>query len=83
VKNPQEVDVIESKGTIPSKPVHSARRESSIENDATTAQADSAVRARAYQLYEVRGRIEGRADQDWYQAEADLKSKGQPGRKAS
>jgi hypothetical protein len=34
-------------------------------------------------LYEVRGRIEGRADQDWYQAEADLKSKGQPGRKAS
>lgn len=75
--------MIDTRNTIPSKAVHSARPESAIENDATIAPADSAVRARAYQLYEVRGRIEGRADQDWYQAEADLKSKRQPGRKAS
>lgn len=34
-----------------------------------------AVQVRAYQLYERRGKTEGYADQDWYQAEADLRSK--------
>src|SRR5712692_3237233 len=30
------------------------------------------VRARAYELYKVRGRIEGHAEEDWLQAEGDL-----------
>ena len=30
------------------------------------------VQTRAYELYELRGRIDGRAEQDWYQAETDL-----------
>ena len=30
------------------------------------------VRARAYELYEVRGRIDGHAEEDWIQAESEL-----------
>jgi Protein of unknown function (DUF2934) len=30
------------------------------------------VQTRAYELYELRGRIDGRAEQDWYRAETDL-----------
>jgi len=41
-------------------------------NNAAVALADSAVQIRAYELYERSGRIDGYAEQDWYQAEADL-----------
>lgn len=37
--------------------------------------ADSAVQTRAYELYELRGRVDGHAKQDWYQAEADLRAR--------
>jgi hypothetical protein len=30
------------------------------------------VRARAYELYEVRGRIDGHAEEDWLQAEDEV-----------
>ena len=30
------------------------------------------VRARAYELYEVRGRINGHAEEDWLQAEGEV-----------
>jgi hypothetical protein len=30
------------------------------------------VRARAYELYEVHGRIDGHADEDWLQAEGEV-----------
>jgi len=30
------------------------------------------VRARAYELYEVRGRIDGHAEEDWLQAEGEI-----------
>jgi hypothetical protein len=30
------------------------------------------VQTRAYELYELRGRIDGRAEQDWFRAETDL-----------
>jgi hypothetical protein len=30
------------------------------------------VRARAYELYEVRGRIDGHAEEDWLQAECEV-----------
>jgi len=30
---------------------------------------EEAVRARAYELYEVRGRIDGHAEEDWLQGE--------------
>lgn len=32
------------------------------------------IRARAYQLYELRGRKEGHAEEDWLQAEIDFLS---------
>jgi len=30
------------------------------------------VRARAYELYEVRGRMDGHAEEDWLQAESEV-----------
>jgi hypothetical protein len=33
------------------------------------------IRARAYQRYEQRGRADGRADEDWYEAEKELRSR--------
>jgi Protein of unknown function (DUF2934) len=56
--------VIDPKNNIRSQATHSGQPES----------LDSAVRARAYEIYELGGRIDGRAEQDWYQAEADLQS---------
>lgn len=30
------------------------------------------IRTRAYELYEIRGREDGHAEDDWYQAESEL-----------
>jgi len=40
--------------------------------DATITSHEESVRARAYELYEVRGRIDGHAEEDWLQAESEL-----------
>jgi hypothetical protein len=66
--------VIDQKISIRSKPTHSAQPESLIKDNASIALADPAVQTRAYELYERRGRIDGRAEQDWYQAETDLRA---------
>jgi hypothetical protein len=39
--------------------------------DAAITTHDEHVRARAYELYEVRGRIDGHAEEDWLQAEGE------------
>ena len=39
---------------------------------AITTHDEENVRARAYELYEVRGRIDGHAEEDWLQAEGEL-----------
>ena len=39
---------------------------------AFTTHDEENVRARAYELYEVRGRIDGHAEEDWLQAEGDV-----------
>jgi len=67
--------VIDPKNNIRSKPAHSPQPEPSIEKNAAIALSDSAVQIRAYELYERRGRVDGRADQDWYQAETDLRAR--------
>jgi hypothetical protein len=54
-----------------------APSKSSVKDKATIFLADSAVQSRAYELYELRGKIDGRAEQDWYQAETDLRSQRQ------
>ena len=33
---------------------------------------DESVRTRAYELYEVRGRMDGHAEEDWLQAEGEV-----------
>jgi hypothetical protein len=66
--------VINPKIDIRSKPIHLAQPESLIKDNAAIARADCAVQTRAYELYELRGRIDGRAEQDWYQAETDLRA---------
>jgi len=38
----------------------------------TTHDEEENVRARAYELYEVRGRINGHAEEDWLQAEGEV-----------
>jgi hypothetical protein len=39
---------------------------------ASTTPDEENVRARAYELYEVRGRIDGHAEEDWLQAEGEV-----------
>ena len=39
---------------------------------ASTSQIQEEIRERAYQLYEQRGKIEGRDLEDWLEAEAEL-----------
>ena len=58
--------------------IHSkSARSDQVNNNAGIALADSAVQTRAYELYELRGRIDGRAEQDWCQAENDLRAHSQ------
>ena len=39
---------------------------------AITTPDEENVRARAYELYEVRGKIDGHAEEDWLQAESEV-----------
>ncbi len=39
---------------------------------AITTHDEEDVRARAYELYEVRGRIDGHAEEDWLKAEGEV-----------
>jgi hypothetical protein len=67
--------VIDPKINIRSKLTHFPQPESSIKDNAAIALADSAVQIRAYELYERGGRVNGRAEQDWYQAETELRAR--------
>jgi hypothetical protein len=40
--------------------------------DAAITTHEENVRVRAYDLYEVRGRIDGHAEEDWLQAESEV-----------
>ena len=44
-------------------------------NEVTDEQREQ-IRRRAYELYEQRGREEGRQDEDWRQAEKEILAKG-------
>jgi hypothetical protein len=45
---------------------------------AVTTPDEENVRARAYELYEVRGRIDGHAEEDWLQAEGEVAGSNEP-----
>jgi hypothetical protein len=42
------------------------------ERDTAITTHEENVRARAYELYEMRGRIDGHAEDDWLQAEGEV-----------
>ena len=67
--------MIDPKINTRSKPTPSAQSESITKGNAAIARADTEVQTRAYELYEPRGRSDGHAEQDWYQAETDLKAR--------
>jgi hypothetical protein len=67
--------VIDPKINSRSKPTHSPQPEPSIKDHSAIALTDSAVQTRAYELYQRGGRVDGRAEQDWYQAETDLRAR--------
>jgi len=68
--------LLDPKINIPVHHRHSAQPEPSISGDANTNIVDSIVQTRAYEIFELRGKMDGRAEQDWYQAEAGLKASG-------
>jgi len=45
---------------------------------AVTTHDEENVRARAYELYEVRGRIDGHAEEDWLKAEGEVAGSNEP-----
>ncbi len=44
----------------------------SVQGESATTFSEDEIRTRAYQIYESRGRIHNRADEDWSQAETEL-----------
>jgi Protein of unknown function (DUF2934) len=59
----------------PAKPAKFSTVEHS--NGKPPAELESVIRARAYELYEKRGRQDGFAQQDWLQAEAEVLSQSE------
>jgi len=43
-----------------------------FKRDSASTLSDEEIRARAYQIYESRGRIDNNPDEDWIQAETEL-----------
>jgi hypothetical protein len=56
-----------------SSPVSASKPETPIEQEPAT--NEELIRARAFQLYEERGRIDGHAEEDWLQAELEVLSR--------
>ena len=59
----------------PAKRVSSANPEPAVSGAKTNGDLESAIRLRAYQLYEERGRVDGRAHEDWIYAEREILTK--------
>ena len=49
-----------------------SKQPKAFENDSATTFSEDAIRTRAYQIYESRGSIHNRADEDWGQAQSEL-----------
>jgi hypothetical protein len=59
----------------PAEPASTSPRKKNSKNGNANAAFDleAAIRARAYELYEKRGRQDGQAQTDWFQAEAEVR----------
>ena len=58
----------------PAKPVSSVNPEPTNGGVKTNGDLEAAIRARAYQIYEERGRTDGLAQEDWMRAEREVLS---------
>ena len=57
----------------PAKPATSPSVEKKNGNGRVSLDVEAAIRARAYELYERRGRLDGFAQDDWLQAESEVR----------
>ena len=57
-----------------SGPSSSPQKQAAVAPD-HQAESENAIRRRAYELYEERGREDGRSEEDWLRAEAELAGK--------
>lgn len=79
VKNPRtKTDSIpelptDRKPVSTSEPTITTARNATIQGNAVISSDD--VRQRAYELYEQRGRLEGFHEQDWFEAETQLRNR--------
>ena len=64
---------VQAKTEAPAKPATSPT-EKKNGNGHSVIDLESAIRVRAYELYEKRGRQDGFAQDDWFQAETEIKS---------
>ena len=49
-----------------------SKQQETLKKDLATTFTEDEIRARAYQIYESRGRSGNRADEDWSQAQSEL-----------
>ncbi len=61
-----------SESTSRNKKTASARMEATAVQTTSQAEIEQAIRIRAYEIWEQRGRIDGNAVEDWLRAEAEL-----------
>jgi hypothetical protein len=69
--------VINSKLNTPSQPIRVSGTALLTKNNNGIGVPNALIQNRAYELYEVRGKIDGFAEQDWYKAETDLRGNEQ------
>ncbi len=71
---PRAKRVQTTKTEAPAKPAGFPTVQRKNGNGHSILDLDAAIRSRAYQLYENRGRQDGFAQDDWFQAETEIKS---------
>jgi hypothetical protein len=49
-----------------------SKQQEAVKKDSPSTFSEDQIRTRAYQIYESRGSVHNRADQDWSQAETEL-----------
>ncbi len=49
-----------------------SKQQETLNNDSASTFSGDEIRNRAYQIFESRGRVHNRADEDWSQAETEL-----------
>lgn len=62
------------------EPTTQAEQQKSM--DGETHNLQEQIRMRAYELYEARGCVDGHREEDWYQAENELRDQGEVSRAA-